>query len=58
MISMKPRKIEPLEGRYDALAVSIWLYQMNGYFDLIQVANPSLQMNDQTKISFPPSLMK
>lgn len=58
MAAMKPTKPEPFEGRRDALVVNTWLYQINVYFDLIQVANPNLQLNDQTKISFASTLMK
>ena len=54
---MKPTTPEPFDGQRDALKVNTWLYKMEVYFDLLMIANPQLQLNDQTKMNFASTLL-
>ena len=39
---MKPSKPGPFEGKRDSLVVETWLYQLDVYLNLLQVANPNV----------------
>lgn len=54
---MKPTKPEPFDGQRDALKVNTWLYKVEVYFGLLQISNPNLQLNDQTKMNFASTLL-
>lgn len=54
---MQPMKPETFDGKRDALKVNKWLYKLDVYFGLFQVANAQLQLDDQKKISFASTLL-
>lgn len=57
-MSIKPSKPEPFEGRRDALTVNTWLYQVDVYFNVMQVVHPQVVIDETTKISFASILLK
>ena len=58
MASLRPARPEPFEGKRDALTVETWIYQVEVYLNLLQVANPNLVIDDVTRIQFASSLLK
>ena len=57
-MSLKPSKPEPFGGRRDALTVNTWLFQTEVYLNLVQLGNPTLQLDDGNRISFASTLLK
>ena len=55
---MKPQKPGPFEGKRDALTVETWLYQVDIHFNLLQVANPNIQIDEGTRVFFATTLLK
>ena len=58
MASLKPSKPVPFEGKRDSLAVETWLYQVDVYLNLLQVANPNMVIDDETRVAFATTLLK
>lgn len=58
MASLKPQKPELFSGRRDAVAVNTWLYQVEMYLNLLQVTNPQIILDENTRVSFASTLMK
>ena len=55
---IKPNKPDSFSGYRDALTVNTWLYQTETYLNLVQVNNPEIAMDDNTKIAFASTLVK
>ena len=58
MASLKPSKPGPYEGKRDSLTVETWLYQVDVYLNLLQVANPNVVIDDGTRVAFATTLLK
>lgn len=58
MASLKPQKPELFSGRRDAVAVNTCLYQVEMYLNLLQVTNPQIVLDQNTRVSFASTLMK
>ena len=58
MASLKPSKPGPFEGTRDSLTVETWLYQVDVYLNLLQVANPNVVIDDGTRVAFATTLLK
>ena len=58
MASLKPQKPELFSGRRDAVAVNTCLYQVEMYLNLLQVTNPQIVSDQNTRVSFASTLMK
>ena len=58
MANLKPQKPELFSGRRDAVAVNTWLYQVEMYLNLLQVAKPEIALDSVTRVSFASTLFK
>lgn len=58
MAALKPNKPGPFEGKRDSLTVETWLYQVDVYLNLLQVANPNVVIDDGTRVAFATTLLK
>ena len=58
MANLKPSKPGPFEGKRDSLTVETWLYQVDVYLNLLQVANPNVVIDDGTRVAFATTLLK
>ena len=58
MASMKPSKPGPYEGKRDSLVVETWLYQLDVYLNLLQVANPNVVLDENSRVMFATTLLK
>jgi len=58
MATLKPSKPGPFEGKRDSLTVETWLYQVDVYLNLLQVANPNVVIDDGTRVAFATTLLK
>ena len=55
---MKPSKLGPFEGKRDSLVVETWLYQLDVYLNLLQVANPNVVLDENSRVMFATTLLK
>ena len=55
---MKPSKPGPFEGKKDFLVVKTWLYQLYVYLNLLQVVNPNVVMDVNSRVMFAITLLK
>ena len=58
MSSFKPVRPESFDGKRDALTVNTWIYQLQVYFNLIEVSDNTVELSDEVKINLASSLMK
>ena len=58
METLKPQKPGQFEGKRDSLTVETWLYQVEVYLNLLQVASPNVQIDEGTRVCFATTLLK
>ena len=56
-INLKPNKPVCFNGSRDFLVVNTWLYKVEQYFVLVQVANANVVLSDANRISFATTLL-
>lgn len=57
-VNLKPNKPEPYDGTRDYLKVNTWLYTIERYLSLTQLASPTAAISDHNRISFASSYLK
>ena len=58
MANLKPNKPESFSGKRDAMTVNAWLYQVDMYLNLLQLNNPDVPLDQNTRVSFASTLLK
>ena len=58
MAYMKPSKPGPYEGKRVSLIVETWLYQLDVYLNLLQVSNPNVVLDENSRVMFATTLLK